>query len=89
MSKHILIPLFLISSFCAFSQNDTLWFAVSHHIIAMDDGTNQMNIADIEIIMAELNRVFAPIKVQFLSEKIFFDKIYFVYISSKNLIFVF
>ena len=77
--------LFLSLIFCyvsLFAQEETLYFPVKHHIVNNTAGTGIMQDATvIPYIMSELNRVFAPINVQFYTyceiDTFFFKKTYF------------
>ena len=79
--KSLIIILFLGSSILLFSQQDTLYFPVTHHIITDDYGNGGQPASMIPLIMQELNRVFAPINVQFYTyceiDTFFFKKTYF------------
>ena len=75
MKTFLGILIFLTFSISAFAL-DTLYFPVTHHIFAKNDGSGSLqNAKVIPIIMQELNRVFAEINVQFYMSCVGIDTI--------------
>ena len=58
---YVLLPL---SSYIIF-PNEILWFPVTHHIIAEDNGTTHQYPDEISLVMQELNKAFLPAGIQF------------------------
>ena len=68
MKKYFLtICIFFICAMNLFSQQNTLYFSVSHRIITSSDSTAPMQSASmITDIMNELNKAFAPLGYSFI-----------------------
>ena len=73
--KYFLITIILLVSVNLFSQQDTLYFPVTHHIITLDNGTGGQDAALIPLIMYELNNAFAPAGIQFYMSCVGIDTI--------------
>jgi len=65
------ILIFGLGTVASFSQptinsfNSVVYFPVTHNIITLDNGNGGMDTSEIPLIMAELNRAFAPAGIQF------------------------
>jgi len=55
----------LIFGTCSISLYSQAVFSITHHIVRMDDGSGGQNIEMIPEIMQELNKAFAPARIQF------------------------
>ena len=73
MLKHIFIVLFFISSVSIFPQ---FYYPVTHHIITDDNGNGGQPASMIPLIMQELNKAFAPARIQFYMSCVGIDTIY-------------
>jgi len=84
--KSLIIILFLGSSILLFSQQDTLYFPVTHHIITDDNGNGGQPASMIPLIMQELNKAFAPARIQFYMSCVGIDTITIYNIFLKTII---
>ena len=84
--KYLIVLLFLASSVCVFSQNDTLYFPVTHHVFGDDQGNGIQPESMIPLIMQELNKAFAPARIQFYMSCVGIDTITIYNIFFKTII---
>ena len=64
MKCFLITATFLIFSISAFAQ-DTLYYPLVHHIVTRYNGTGGQDSSTIPIIVDELNKAFAPSRIQF------------------------
>ena len=82
----LIITTFIFCSVASLSQEPILYFAVTHHIVLKSDSTGGQDAAMIPLIMDELNKAFAPARIQFYMSCVGIDTITIYNIFLKTII---